>query len=141
MEHRVLARLSKDFQVGSEDWSDVTFTGQKIRWTKDSQSGSCVEVSQQKAIDELEEIPVERNTEEDLHCIPAVHARCRSLLGEINWLQSRTQFQCCHKFSRCASMAASPTIGDVKVLNKPQVTASKTSVLATHRTVEDNWSS
>ena len=31
MEHRVLARLRKDFQVGAEDWDDVTFTGQRIR--------------------------------------------------------------------------------------------------------------
>ena len=75
-------------------------------------------MSQQKAVDELEEIPVERNTEEDLHCIPAVHTRCRSLLEQINWLQSRTKCQCCYKFSRSASKAASPTIGDVKVLNK-----------------------
>ena len=70
-----------------------------------------------KATDKLEEIPVERNTKEDLHCIPARRARYRSLLGEINCLQSRRQFQCCCKFSRCASMAASPTIGDVKALN------------------------
>ena len=118
MEQRVLARLRKDFQVGSEDWSDVSFTGQRSRWIKDSQSGPCTEVSQQKAIDELEEIPVERNTEEDLRCSSAMHTRYRSLLEQINWLQSRTQFQCCYKFSRCASMAASPTIGDVKALNK-----------------------
>ena len=37
MEHRVLSRLCKDFQVGSEDWTDVTFTGQRIRWIKDPQ--------------------------------------------------------------------------------------------------------
>ena len=47
-----------------------------------------------------------------------MHTRYRSLLGQMNWLQSRTQFQCCYKFSRCASKAASPTIGDVKVLCK-----------------------
>ena len=113
MEQRVLARLRTDFQVGSEDWNDVSFTGQRIRWTKDSQSGSCIEVSQQKAIDELEEIPVERHTKED-----AMHTSCRSLPGHIIWLQSRTQFQCCFLFSRCASMAAFSTIGDVKALNK-----------------------
>ena len=62
LEQRVLARLRKDFQVGSEDWNGVSFTGQRIRWTKHSQLGSCIEVSQQKAIDELEKIPVERNT-------------------------------------------------------------------------------
>ena len=52
MEQRVLARLTKDFLVGSEDWNDVTFTGQRIRWTTDSQSGSCIEVGQQKAVGE-----------------------------------------------------------------------------------------
>ena len=62
---------------------------------------------------------MERNTSEDLQCTRAMHTMYRSLLGQINWLQSRTQFQYCYKFSRCASMAASPTIGDVKALNKP----------------------
>ena len=84
----------------------------------DPQSESCIEVRQQKAIGELEEIPIERNTKEDLHRTPAMHTRYRSLLGEINWLQNRTQFQCCYTFSRCASKAASPTIGEVKALNK-----------------------
>ena len=50
MEQRVLTRLGKDFQVGSEDWNDVTFTGQSIRWTQDSQNGPYVEVSQCKAM-------------------------------------------------------------------------------------------
>ena len=36
----------------------------------------------------------------------------------LNWLQSRTQFQVCYKFSRSASAAAGPTIGDVRALNK-----------------------
>ena len=96
----------------------MTFTGKRIRWTKDPQSGSCIEAGQQKAFDELEEIPIERNTKEDLHCTTAMHTSFGSLLGQINWLQSRPQFQCCYKFSRCASKAASPTIGNVKVLNK-----------------------
>ena len=90
MEQRVLARLRKDFQVGSEDWNDVTFTGQRIRWTKDPQSRPCIEVSQEMAIEELEEIPVQRNTKEDLQCTPVMHTRYRSLLGQMNWLQSRT---------------------------------------------------
>ena len=51
MEQRVLARPTKDFQVGSEDWNDVLFTGQRIGWTKDPQSGPCIEVSQEKAIE------------------------------------------------------------------------------------------
>ena len=118
MEQRVLTRLRKDFQVGSEDWNDVTFTGQRIRWTKDPQTGSHIEVSQDKAIEELEEMPMESNTKEDLHCTPAMHTRYTSFLGQINRLQRRTQIQLCYKFSSCASMAASPTNGDVKALNK-----------------------
>ena len=47
-----------------------------------------------------------------------MHTRYRSLLREMNCLQIRTQFQCCYKFSRCAPMATSPTIGDVKALDK-----------------------
>ena len=43
MEQRVPARLGKDFQVGSEDWNAVTFTGQRIRWINVSQSGSYIE--------------------------------------------------------------------------------------------------
>ena len=68
MEQRVLTRLRNDFQVGSADWSDVAFIGQRFRWTQDSQNGPNIEVSQNKATDELEEIPVERNTKEDLQC-------------------------------------------------------------------------
>ena len=64
--------------------------------------------------DELEEIPIEKITKDNLHCTLTMHTRYRSLLR----LQSRTQFQGCYKFSRCASKAASPTIGDVKTLNK-----------------------
>ena len=72
MEQHVLTRQRKDFQVGSEDWNDVTFTGQRIRCTTDPQTGSHIEVSREKAIEELEEIPVERNTKEDFHCTPAM---------------------------------------------------------------------
>ena len=51
-------------------------------------------------------------------CTADLHTQYRSLLGQINWLQSRTQFQSCYAFSRCASAAAAPTIGDVRALNK-----------------------
>ena len=115
---RVLTRLRKYFQVGLEDWNDVAFTGQRIRWKQDYQNVPNIEVSQDKAIDELEEIPVERNTKEDLHCPPSMNTMYRSLLGQTSSLQSKTQLQCCCTFSRCASMAASPTVGDVKSLNK-----------------------
>ena len=85
---------------------------------KDPQLGPNIEVSQERAIEELEEIPAEEKIREDLHCNPTVHTRYRSLLGRIDWIQSRRQFQCWCKFSSCASRAVSPTIGDVKALYK-----------------------
>ena len=88
MDQRVLSRVRKDFQVGSEDWNDVTFTRQRIRWIQDSQSGSFIEVRQQKAIEELEEIPVERNTNEDLHSTPAMHTATNSPDVFLNFLHT-----------------------------------------------------
>ena len=44
MEQRVLTRLRTDFQVGSEDWNNVTFTRQRIRWTQAPETGSYLEV-------------------------------------------------------------------------------------------------
>ena len=49
---------------------------------------------------------------------PSMRTMYRCLLGQRNWLQSMTQFQCCYKFSSCTSMAASPTVGDARSLNK-----------------------
>jgi hypothetical protein len=40
------------------------------------------------------------------------------VLGQINWLQARTQYQSCYSFSRSASAASAPTIGDVRAINK-----------------------
>ena len=42
----------------------------------------------------------------------------RSILDHINWLQSRTQYHVCYKFSRSASCASAPTYLDVCSLNK-----------------------
>ena len=56
MEQRVLTRLRNDFHASAEDWHDVAFTRQGIRWTQDSQNEPYIEVGQEKAFDELEEI-------------------------------------------------------------------------------------
>ena len=61
MEQRVLAILRIGFQVGSEYRNDVLFTGKRIRWMKGPQLGPSIEVSQVRAIEELEEIPVDKN--------------------------------------------------------------------------------
>ena len=43
MEQRVPARPKNDVQVGSENWNDVLFTRQRIRWLKDPQLGPRIE--------------------------------------------------------------------------------------------------
>ena len=120
MEHRVLARLTTDFQVGSQDWNHLLFTRQRIRWMKDPKSGPSIEVSHERAIEELEKISIERNTKEDPHWTPAMHTTYRSLQGKINWLQSGTQFQWSYKFFRCASKAAYPQLVMWKLLTSWQ---------------------
>ena len=117
MEQRVLTRLRKDFQVGSEDWNDEAFTRQRrTRWTQDSQNGPYIEVSQNKAIGALEGFQwneARRKTSSALLC-----TQCTEAFWDRNWPQSKTQLQRCYQLSRCASMAAAPTVGDVTSLNK-----------------------
>jgi hypothetical protein len=75
-------------------------------------------VDQDKAVGELKEIELDKNMKDDTSCTPELQTEFRRLLGSINWLQSRTQFPIGYRFSRCASAAASPTIGRIRALNK-----------------------
>ena len=70
------------------------------------------------AIDELQEVAFDKNLKDDIPLTPQTHAAYRSVLGQINWLQSWTQFDIGCQFSRRASKAASPTIEDVRAINK-----------------------
>ena len=91
-----LEKIKKHFTVGHEDVNDLMFT-------------EC---------SELEEIIIPKHLKDTDLCDKQLHTSYRSLLGSINWLQSRTQFQACYSFSRLASASASPTIGHCKELNK-----------------------
>ena len=143
IEQRVLARLRKYFHGGAEDWNDVTFTRQRICWMKDPQSGSCIDVCQEKAIDELEVIPAERNTKEEPHWTPAIHTEYRSLLGQITLVSKQDTVSMLLQVFHMCFKGSFPTIGDVKALNKLarqlKSQSSETSVVVTHKTVEDIW--
>ena len=129
---RVLKRLRTDYNIGSEDIDDIAFVGQRIRWVKgDGATAPHIRVDQQLAVDDLHEIVFERSLKDDILCTPYLHTEYRSVLGMINWLQSRTQFQSCYKFSRNASRQASPTIGDCRNVNK-LVRAIKAAPVALH---------
>ena len=73
---------------------------------------------QKLAVDQLEEIKVEKHMKDNDPCSPSMHTAYRSVLGQLNRLQSRTQCHICYRFSRCASAAAKPTIADVREINK-----------------------
>ena len=68
--------------------------------------------------DAVEDIKREKHLKDNLACNPHTHTAYRSVLGQLKWAQSRTQAHLCYKFSRCASAATSPTIGDVREINK-----------------------
>ena len=103
-----------DFAVGSEDKKDIIFVGQRIKWKTHDKYGPYISVDQKLAVDAVEEVKIDKSLKDNIQCNPQLHTAYRSVLGQLNWLQSRTQVHICYKFSRCASAAASPTIGDVR---------------------------
>ena len=113
-------KVKASFKIGHEDVNDLMFTGQRVKWQLDEKTKkkSHIVVEQSLCVSELTEIVIQKGKKDDEKCDKDMHTAYRSLLGSINWLQSRTQFQACYQFSRCASAAASPTIGGCKALNK-----------------------
>ena len=117
-EKRVLSNIRKDFNVGGEDKNDIMFVGQRIKWKQHGKHVHFISWDQKLAIDQLEEIKVDKQMKDNVLCSPSMHTAYRSVLGQLNWLQRRTQCHICCRFSRCASTAASPTIADVREINK-----------------------
>ena len=74
-------------QIGSEDRNNVAFTGQRVRW-----NNKALVVDQDKSVEELSEIVIDKHLNDDTPCTASQHTEFRSLLGSLNWLQSRTQF-------------------------------------------------
>ena len=87
-------------------------------WKTHDKQGPYISCDQKLAVDAVEEIKFEKHLKDNVACNPQMHTAHRSVLGQLNWLQSRTQVHLCYKFSRCASAASSPTIGDVREINK-----------------------
>ena len=120
LEERILKKLRKDFQVGSESWNEMTLVGQ--RWKNEAFSNGatspCIAVDQDKDTSTLEEIAFNKKEPDNKKCDPGTHTAFRNALGVLNWLQGRTQFHVCYKFSRSASAATGPAIGYVKASNK-----------------------
>ena len=111
--------VKSQFKIGHEDVNDLMLTRQRVKWVIDEKTKkkSHIAVEQSLCVSELTEVVIPKGLKDEETCDKDLHAAYRSLLGSTNWLQSRTQFQSCYQFSRCASAAASPTVGDCKTLN------------------------
>eukprot|EP00435_Cladocopium_sp_Y103_P070404 s243_g35.t1 len=117
-EDKVLTSLRRGFAVGSEDKNDVMFVGRRITWKTHGKYGPYISVDQKLAVNAVEEVKIDKTLKDNIQCNPQLHTAYRSVLGQLSWLQSRTQVHLCYKFSLCASAASSPTMGDVREINK-----------------------
>ena len=109
--------VKSQFKIGHEDVNGLMFAGQRVKWVIDGKTKK----KSHMCVSELSEVVIPQGLKDEGKCgkdLYTAYSAYRSLLGSINWLQSRTQFQSCYQFSRCASAAASPTIGDCKTLSK-----------------------
>ena len=111
--------VKSQFKIGHEDVNDLMFAGQRVNWAieEKTKKKSHITVEQSLRVSELTEVVIPKGMKDEEKCDKDLHTAYRSLLGSISCLQPRTQFQSCYHFSRCASAAASPTIGDCKTLN------------------------
>ena len=95
------------------------FCGQRTKWLyDDNNEKDHIDVDQERGIDDLAEVVYDKKLDPDLACDADLHHQFRSGVGAVNWLQSRTQYQACYPFSRCASALAAPTTKDLEKLNK-----------------------
>ena len=143
--HDFLGRSGNENETTRFDhtWRRFFKLPERIRRTEDSPKGPYIEVNQDNAVVELEKITAERNTKQRPQCTPAMLAMFSSPLRQINWLQGGTQVQCCDRFPG-ALQRQLLSAGNVKAFfqqtdETTQVTTRETSVLATHKTVENSW--
>ena len=111
----ISTEIGKSYKIGSEDWNDIIFCGQRIKWViSDDNRKEVITVDQERGIDDLVEVIFNTKLDDELDCDSDLHPRFRSVVGAVNWLQSRTQYQAAYGFSRCASKLAKPKIKDLK---------------------------
>lgn len=87
-EEQVMARVRQDFAVGSEGKNDIMFVGQRTKWKCHEKYGHYISVDQKLAADAVEEVKIDRNLKDSIACSPQMHTAYRSVLGQLNWLQS-----------------------------------------------------
>jgi len=88
-----------------------------VRW-KTEDNKSFIQVDQERGIEELGEMDFDKKLRDTDFCQPASIPNTIVCLGRLTGCNQGHNIKACYRFSRCASAAASPTIADVKQLNK-----------------------
>ena len=88
----VIDKLRTTFQVSEESKDKMMLVGQLIGWIDKTKPGGYIKVSQDIRIEELEAMVFDRTQKDQEKAADKQHTQYRSVLGQTNWLQSRTQF-------------------------------------------------
>ena len=83
--------------------NDLMFTGQRAKWQFDEKTKkkSHIVAERSLCVSELTEIVIARGQKDEEKCDRTCIQAYRSLLGSINWLQSRTVSSMLPIFSLC----------------------------------------
>merc|ERR1711953_211796 len=71
--------IGKEYKIGSEDWNDIMFCGQRTKWVYDEHGKkSHIDVDQERGIDDLAEVIYDKKLDPDLACDADLHHQFRS---------------------------------------------------------------
>ena len=83
-EQRIMVRIRRDFQVGSEARDNIDFVGLQIHW-KTLGMGKGVKhllcVNHTKAIAEFNGVPMDKGMKDDTLCSPSTHTAFQGVVG------------------------------------------------------------
>ena len=79
----------KDYKIGSTSENEAIFCERRMRF----QGDELILVDQDLAVEEIAEIEIPAKMELQDPCEGALHTEYRRALGQLSWIQSRTQFQ------------------------------------------------
>ena len=81
----LVAEIGKEYKIGSEDWNDNMFCGQRTKWIHDEKGEkNHIDVDQERGIDDLAEVIYDKKLDPDLACDVDLHHQFRSGVGAVH---------------------------------------------------------
>lgn len=95
----IIKYFHAQFQIGTKDKNDILFVGRRARWTQENHPWHA-HLNQSRALADLEEAKIQNKTDSEITPLSGTdHTAFRGILGQIHWLQPRTQFPLRYRFS------------------------------------------